>query len=471
MLWWTLCFRSIQFKTTSLLISDMADYKLSQFNNLTTHQDTYLLYNAHSDCLLALNKKAFAVFTKIQQQISVAISCSSNALQEKLNDFEKQLLMKFISGCFLVPYELDEISPYQKIFKETRQQNVVLTPSFHLTFACNFNCRYCFQRDIRPGEGEAKTMTQETGINAINFLTKEISQYRQVEAAWVGGEPLLHIDKILFLSKKLQEICEIYKKPLHNLIITNGYLLTAKNLDALSNIPNLMFQITLDGIGDIHDNRRHLTSSGSTFATILKNIGEAYSRFGKKNVIIRINVDDGNAEHLPCFLDFLEKEFSPEKNTVVLAYVQSYAESPIDDSIVNRTLLNYKRILDDILVVKGYLYKPFLFTPKVKATAGCRGVMRGDLIFDPEGNIYKCARFISPQNGIVGNVVEGINQKEYENWVYWNPFKQEKCCKCSILPLCMGGCPYPSLYQDRQSRCGDMKTFTGSHIIYEYLAM
>ncbi|MEA1980737.1 MAG: SPASM domain-containing protein, partial [candidate division Zixibacteria bacterium] len=40
----------------------------------------------------------------------------------------------------------------------------------------------------------------------------------------------------------------------------------------------------------------------------------------------------------------------------------------------------------------------------------------------------------------------------YIKWQGWTPFSENECNNCDILPLCMGGCPYKSIYKDKDSK-------------------
>ena len=40
------------------------------------------------------------------------------------------------------------------------------------------------------------------------------------------------------------------------------------------------------------------------------------------------------------------------------------------------------------------------------------------------------------------------NEVNINKWLGWTPFREE-CIDCNVLPLCMGDCPYRTLYHNQ----------------------
>ena len=73
------------------------------------------------------------------------------------------------------------------------------------TGGCNFRCPYCFEKDVlRPGK-----MTDSTVNDIYKFIEKEMSHLEAVNITWYGGEPLLEMETICTLSKRLIELCKL----------------------------------------------------------------------------------------------------------------------------------------------------------------------------------------------------------------------------------------------------------------------
>lgn len=96
------------------------------------------------------------------------------------------------------------------------------------TEQCNFRCKYCYE-DFKIGN-----MSKEKQDAIILFLRKNIKNYTAISLDWFGGEPLLAMDAIEYISKHALEICRIAKKPLISSMTTNGYFLDCATFEKLS---------------------------------------------------------------------------------------------------------------------------------------------------------------------------------------------------------------------------------------------
>jgi uncharacterized protein len=65
-------------------------------------------------------------------------------------------------------------------------------------------------------------------------------------------------------------------------------------------------------------------------------------------------------------------------------------------------------------------------------------------LVDPQGALYKCFNDVGIIERSCGNVKSSIDpfNPNLFHFLNWNPFKNQACQDCSILPLCMGGCPH-----------------------------
>ena len=156
----------------------------------------------------------------------------------------------------------------------------------HTTKACNFRCKYCALNF------EPKHLQQDGCDNIISFFRKNISKYERVHISWFGGEPLLKMDAIEYISNAVMDICRRAKKPYYSSVTTNGYLLTPENVDKLIKLRVYNYAVTVDGVKATHDNQRVLENGNGSFDQIIRNL--EYMRDSVKsralNVIIRTNI-------------------------------------------------------------------------------------------------------------------------------------------------------------------------------------
>jgi uncharacterized protein len=97
--------------------------------------------------------------------------------------------------------------------------------------------------------------------------------------------------------------------------------------------------------------------------------------------------------------------------------------------------------------------------PQPKANA-CLSIGTGAYGVDPFGNLYKCWMDIGSFEHSVGRLENTgevkYNQVEILKWLSYNPFNDNDCAKCKILPLCVGGCYYYPIRLG-QKRCCELK--------------
>jgi uncharacterized protein len=78
----------------------------------------------------------------------------------------------------------------------------------------------------------------------------------------------------------------------------------------------------------------------------------------------------------------------------------------------------------------------------------CGAVRTGGFLVEPDGTLQTCWTVVGRKDTKVGEIVDSTLQlnDNYDKWLSWSPFEKKECESCSILPLCMGGCPYKSLF-------------------------
>jgi MoaA/NifB/PqqE/SkfB family radical SAM enzyme len=176
-----------------------------------------------------------------------------------------------------------EFHQIQERLSETIYQTPGMLPSryvYILTNQCNLRCDFCFQ-DKKPGKNP---MTQEDWIH----LTKQLPEYARVTLT--GGEPL----SFSGFENVFKYVAEIFNCN----VITNGILLTSKNIDYMLSFPK--FRVLSVSIDDIGDKLRGVSPKK------WNHLEEMLKYFVKKKgendigqiLDIKTTVVDENAEHL-----------------------------------------------------------------------------------------------------------------------------------------------------------------------------
>jgi uncharacterized protein len=148
----------------------------------------------------------------------------------KLNDNELEKLKRGI-----VPEELKDIieegfSATFDEFIQTFKKNV-LEPTLVLTYRCNFDCVYCFQKAFRDNSSVSDKV-----VNGFIKYIRNHENGRKVRVTFFGGEPLLEMQRIKEISMKLSDLKYSFS------VVTNGSLLTKHIVNELKSLGFPMFK-------------------------------------------------------------------------------------------------------------------------------------------------------------------------------------------------------------------------------------
>ena len=375
----------------------------SQFNYYVRTEDCrFLIWNTLSDALLSVDSNIYRALDeddcfalpedirKDLQDAGVLIFSDRNELSE----LEEELLL-LSSGQDL------RSGGYYRILTTT---------------ACNAACPYCYEK-----HSDVRTMDEETAHKTADFIIRHSSE-KDPFIEWFGGEPLLNPGAISVICDCLRksDICFASK------IITNGSLWTDDLIEAAVYEWNLRSaQITLDGLDEEHENLKCLPAG--SFRRIVRGIHELADR--KIPVHIRINHFAGQ-DHMPLVRRILD-EFS--MHPIVYAYaVPGYGPG----KEYSKSLAQEVFRLNMILKESGIAYKSGRVLPG-RVHLGCGACDPHNYTVDPEGRLLRCTHMMSDDQ-CVGDVCRGAVSPEEAGFI--RKAFSERCRKCVLLPVCMGGC-------------------------------
>ena len=275
--------------------------KASRFNLAVPSGDNQLLFNSATTALLRVDAGAFAALQPLFPDGADGHRgvprdyCA--APPAGLDDDLREALTE---GGFLVPAELDELGVLRAAFEKSRSsQDLAFT--IGLTMACNFACPYCFE------EHRNEHLSPETAEAIRVFIARRMddAQARSIYVNWFGGEPLLNVNVLVDLAAKLREETSHRGVAFSSLVITNGALLTRAVAERLVAAGVTRVQVTLDGPREIHDARRPMRGGQATFDRIVGNLKAVK---GLIDVVIRVNVNEGNRPRVPELARYLAGE-------------------------------------------------------------------------------------------------------------------------------------------------------------------
>lgn len=382
-----------------------------------------LMFNALSSSICELGKSGMNIYKSIE-----------NLDINKVKDSETTYIINELeSNGFLVDTEFDEYKFYENLFLRNKFINDYLHITVAVTLDCNMACPYCYETR------EDIYMNTETADDLIKFvqICRNYNNTKGLHIHWMGGEPLLNLDIIEYISKKLIEYCDNNKVMYGASISTNGVLLNKDIAHRLNNYKVISTQITVDGTKEIHNKRRILINEEDSYSIILNNILECKDII---NIKVRTNIDKENIDNVYDLIDQLNKYnieyfYKPVINPDIELYnkiegntnfftEEEYSEVEIDlETYINK---KFNKSIND-------LYPSLKISP-------CDGDRETTLKIDPNGLIYRCTALFSQPEMSVGNIVHGITNSCLQT--KWTGIEiHQKCKECEKLPICGGGCP------------------------------
>jgi len=314
------------------------------------------------------------------------------------------------------------------------------------TMGCNFDCPYCFE-DHYAGKMSGQV---QDDVVALAERMLEASGSSRLDINWFGGEPLLACDVIESLSERLMTLARERGGTYSAGIITNGYLLTQEIIDMLARCKVESAQITLDGLGAVHDVTRHLVGGGPTFERIAANLRDFEIPF---KVSVRHNVYEGNrheVDELKAFVEGLARESGNDLSY----YTAAVSGSEVADQRGRQVGLLCGADSIDLSAAQ-----------EAEGFSGGRGSYCGahgiwNVGIDARGNLQKCWEAVDKPHLAFGTAHDWDPANPFETseradnlTMFLNtacPVPDEECRECVWLPLCVGGCPYKRLFEGRR---------------------
>ncbi|QOR35742.1 radical SAM protein [Clostridium sp. 'deep sea'] len=414
--------------------------KLSKYNfhyKLNENTEETLIYNSRTNALALIENDNFKYLSGESDNIVVE---------------DKELRKNLLHGGFLLDSNVNELDLIKIKMLKARFNNDSLGLTIAPTLACNFKCIYCYEKENL----NSSYMTEEVIQAMLEFIKKRIEIISNLGITWYGGEPLLALDTIEYLSKEIIKMCEENNVHYNAGIITNGYSFTKEVAQKLKDLKVEHAQITLDGTEEIHNKRRPLVNGRETFDTIIQNINDTADIM---KISVRVNTDKSNIDKLDALLDTLISYNLHKRVHVYLGFVDSINECYADDKCLSRegfSKLNYSA--EKKLVEKGFVQSSEYKYPRLYANY-CGADNDGAFVVGPKGYIYKCYNEIGDRDAVVDSILdtdEEFNLALYNKYMLHMPVDDEVCSECKLLPICMGGCPYHKISKN-DKKCSEYK--------------
>ncbi|MEK7706185.1 MAG: radical SAM protein [Myxococcota bacterium] len=316
---------------------------------------------------------------------------------------------------------------------------------FAPTYACNFACDYCFQNEYGAPK---QPVTSEVITAFFAYVDGHFAERRKYVTLF-GGEPLLATPHARAAIE--QVVTGLAARGIDLSVVTNGYHLV-DYLDVLARARVREIQVTLDGVGAVHDARRPLRGGGATFERVVAAIDAALLR--ELPVNLRVVVDRDNLGGLPDLARLcIDKGWTGNAlfktqlgRNYELHTCQAESSRLFSRSDLHRALYDLYRAHPHLwafhrpafsvsrqLVETGELPEPLF-----DACPGCKT----EWAFDYTGKIYPCTAMVGKPGEDVGTYYPHVTLREdrVAAWQDRDVLAIDACKSCPVQLACGGGC-------------------------------
>lgn len=412
----------------------------SKYNHLIDYdQENSLIFNARTLSIAMIEK---ANVGDVQDLFSA----------NSINDLQEGALQPLLDNGFILPKQTCELEQIRQSLRQGRQATDEMTFIIAPTLGCNFDCPYCFESE--ESRSLFNNMSVPTQDKLVEFIQAKASttMTKKLTVLWYGGEPLLATKVIERLSCLLIRFCDENKIEYAAHIVTNAYKLTKKAVDILEEARVQTVQITLDGPKHVHDTRRILKNGKGSYDKILSHLPYAASRL--PNIQIRVNVDKNNIDGVKDIIDDLSRRELNNRISVYLGCIDDNEHNDLESS----SLFSKNEFAQvDLSFSKEHLSTGFsaILSPKAKSRF-CSADHENSYMIGPNGEMYQCWDDFGDQNLIVGYIFSStkLNHELVDDYMSFDPTNDPKCSQCTVMPLCMGGCPKQRIMNGGIPQCG-----------------
>jgi len=405
------------------------EYKISKYNYINIDSKQFTVLNGITGNVITLP------FDKYGELFNFLKSDRSFTC----DDCEEGSLFSWlVNHGFILKADTHQIDTIKGVVAKRTKDNTTLSIVYVMTHQCNMRCVYCYQEHngFINKDVDAKN---EDDNSLFVFLKEKAKNYKKLSFRLYGGEPLLELERILKLLYKIHDFCDCKGLDFSGDMVTNGCLLSPETGKKLISLGIRRYEISLDGMQSVHDQRRPLTDGRSSFGKIMKNIESLASN--ECSVVLRANVDGMNKKEIFRLIDEIKRKNL--KVTFKFSPVEGRSEHLIKKGLSPLSIKEYSSLWWNLVEhAKKNGFEVIDSLPKIFYQK-CPAQNKHFFILDGS-MVYKCFQEI----GHAENYVYKISGNEIKEgtrgskWEEWDPFLDPECSGCHHLSICLGGCPY-----------------------------
>ena len=243
----------------------------------------------------------------------------------------------------------------------------------------------------------------------IGYVDRKINNYKGLLVSWVGGEPLLAMEIVEYLSDSLMNICEQHRKKYMAEMVTNGYLLSVNTLEKLYMHKVYSYGIVIDDEDPLCEKQRELVNGGEVYAVVLENLisikETAQNMHLKINVQLHISKKKLN-NITELYIDQFKKQFSNEKLFDISTLVSWKNENKIDQGNENKKIDNIYINHNNGLIKNSNEISSRGLRETVAFDVWEQSYRKRDLIIGFDGKLYRFANEFGEDRNLIGYIAQ-----------------------------------------------------------------
>lgn len=401
--------------------------KLSKFIEKIVYKDKIILIDKK-------NQKFIKIDDIEMINLITKLPCDISNYQENID------IKKLIENRVIVDFNVNEDDEIREFFYDKYIDNkdtlsLIILP----TQNCNFKCEYCYEIH------QNKSITKNDEIELIRAIKAYINEkkIKILNIEWFGGEPLMKFDLVCNVTNELKKFCEENNVDYYVSMTTNAYLLNVDKFKKLLELGCNTYQITIDGLKEIHDKTRKLKNGGKSWSKIINNL-ECIKEINENyNIKLRFNYCWELIDNIDEFFTFLKDKFLRDNRfTLYPAKMNDYEK----DLPVTGIDTQYDYVTTNYLLekMKEYEILPDHYIKSLLISSVCYGRMNNNFVIDYDLTLKKCTELLYDESNIVGKIENGkfnIIEEKLNKWIIppHNIIEKYDCINCPDCSICLGG--------------------------------
>lgn len=383
--------------------------------NIFVEDDAYvLLFNTRTGSLIRLDVDR-------QKQIS------------EPSDIQPDFLSFLLNHGFLIGDNVDELELITAVHESARNNKDSFSATIELTKACNFRCLYCYQAHT------INHMQNQVQENVIRYLTNKMRSFKHLHINWFGGEPLIRLNSLKYISQRLKAEADISGCTYSQFLTTNGYMITRSVAKELATIGIENVQITLDGNEETHNRLRVHASGEGTYKRVLS--GCKFVVDNNMELLVRINLSRLNFRQIDSLLSDLVSNGITQDNTIIHV-TRAVNHGNLNDAMSSAIFSAEEFAEAWINILQTTSRYGFNLPTLAPLAYNCPFDLKRTVMIGSDGGIYHCSSSDNRIADITETGDEADRTNLYQIVKERRPWEDLTCKECLYLPMCMGGCSY-----------------------------